>query len=157
MGEGRLRDAKRAKTSKNSKQEQQARTASRGKEETRMQGEERKSGADKLWARRCELERRIERRLKMIENVEKVLEAIGMSSMKEAGNMQEDKKKIRGEIDKLRREIWRVDGEVRWAEAWEDADKERREAKKAKAEKSREEEEEDNHERHQQSTKISAR
>lgn len=66
-----------------------------------------------MWARRCELERRIERRLKMIENVEKVLEAIGMSSMKEAGKMQEEKKKIRGEIDKLRREIWKVDGEVR--------------------------------------------
>jgi hypothetical protein len=108
-----------------------------------MQGEGRKSGADKLWARRCELEGRIERRLKMIENVEKVLEAIGMSSMKEAGNMQEEKKKMRGEIDKLRREIRRVDGEVRWAEAWEDADGERREAKKAKAEKSREEEEEE--------------
>lgn len=133
MGAGRLRDAK---------QEQQARTASKGKEKKRMQGEVRESGADKLWARRCELERRIQRRLKMIENVEKVLSAIGMSSMKEAGNMREEQKKIRGEIDKLRREIWRVDGEVRWAEAWEDADKERREAQKAKAEKLQEEEEE---------------
>ena len=55
-----------------------------------MQEEGRKSGADKLWARRCELERRIERRVKMIENVEKVLKTIGMSSMKEAGNMREE-------------------------------------------------------------------
>ena len=89
-----------------------------------------------MWARRYKLERRIKRRLKMIENVEKMLKAIGMSSIKEAGNIQEEKKKIRGEI-------WRVDGEVRWAEGWEDADKERREAKKAKAEKSREEGEEE--------------
>jgi len=94
VGAGRLRDTKQeqqARTaSKNSKQEQQARTASRGKEKTRMQEEGRKSGADKLWARRCELERRIERRVKMIENVEKVLKTIGMSSMKEAGNMREE-------------------------------------------------------------------
>ena len=142
-----MRDAKQEgqarRAIKKSKQEQQARTASRGKEKTRMQGEGRKSGADELWARRCELERRIERRLKMIENVEKVVEAIGMSSMKEAGNMREEQKKIRGEINKLRREIWRVDGEVRWAEAWEDADRERREAKEAKVEKSGEEEEEE--------------
>jgi hypothetical protein len=136
---GRLRDAE---------QEQQAskRTASRGKEKTKMQEEGRKSGADKLWARRCELERRIERRVKMIENVDKVLEAIGMSSMKEAGKLQEEKKKIRVEINKLRREIWKVDGEVRWAEAFEDAYREKREAKeakKAKAEQLREEEEEE--------------
>lgn len=133
---------------KNSKQASK-RTASRGKEKTKMQEEGKKSGADKLWARRCELERRIERRVKMIENVDKVLEAIGMSSMKEAGKLQEEKKKIRVEINKLRREIWKVDGEVRWAEAFEDAYREKREAKeakeakKAKAEPLREEEEEE--------------
>jgi hypothetical protein len=97
-----------------------------------MQGEGKKSGADKWWARRCELERRIERRVKMIENVDELLEAIGMSSMKEAGQMQEEKKKIKGEIVKLRREIWRVDGEVRWSEGFEDAYKESREAKESK-------------------------
>lgn len=109
-----------------------------------MQEEGKKSGADKWWARRCELERRIERRGKMIENVDKLLEAIGMSSMKEAGEMHEEKKKIKGEVEKLRREIRKVDGEVRWAEAYEDAYKERREgkeAKRAKAERVREEEE----------------
>lgn len=111
-----------------------------------MQGEGKKSGADKWWARRCELERRIERRVKMIENVDKLLEAIGMSSMKEAGNMQEEKEKIRGEIEKLRREIWGADKEVRWREEFEDAYKESREAKeskKARAEQVREGEEEE--------------
>lgn len=96
-----------------------------------------------MWARRCELERRIERRLKMIENVEKVLEAIGMSSMKEAGNMREEQKKIRGEIDKLRREIRRVDREVRQAEVAEDVERARGEAKRKEAEGKKEEEDED--------------
>lgn len=70
--------------------------------------------------------------MKMIENVDELLKAIGMSSMKEAGQMQEEKKKIKGEIVKLRREIWRVDGEVRWSEGFEDAYKESREAKESK-------------------------
>ena len=137
MRAGRLRDTKR---------EQQARTASMGKEQTKMQGEGKESGADKWWARRCELERRIERRVKMIENVDKLLEAIGMSSMKEAGSLHEEKKTIRGEVDKLRREMRKVDGGVRFAEAFEDAYREKREAKeakKAKAEQLREEEEEE--------------
>lgn len=86
----------------------------------------------------------------MIENVDKLLEAIGMSSMKEAGKMQEEKKKIEGEITKLRREIWRVDGEVRWSEGFEDAYKESREAKesrKARAEQVGEGEEEEERKR----------
>jgi hypothetical protein len=62
--------------SKNSKQGQRTKQS--------MQEEGKKSGADKWWARRCELERRIERRGKMIENADKLLEAIGMS-MNEGG------------------------------------------------------------------------
>ena len=124
---------------KDGRQEQQA----GARNELSMQEEGKKSGTDKWWARRCELERRIERRGKMIENVDKLLEAIGMSMMKEAGNLHEEKKKIRGEVVKLRREIRKVDGEVRRAEGIEDADKARKEAKRAKAEKKREEEEEE--------------
>ena len=108
-----------------------------------MQEEGKKIGADKWWARRCELERRIERQGKMIENADKLLEAIGMSRMKEAGNIHEEKKNIKEEVVKLRREIRKVDGEVRRAEGVEDAYRARKEAKRAKAEKKREEEEEE--------------
>lgn len=62
-----------------------------------IQRGDRASRADKLWERRCELERRIERRGKMIENIGEVLEAKGMSLIKEAGDMREEQKKIRGE------------------------------------------------------------
>jgi hypothetical protein len=114
-----------------------------GKEKpTKMQEEGKKSGADKWWARRCELEGRIQRRVKMMENIEEVVKAKGMS-MKEYEDAQQEKDKIREEMEKLRREIRGVDKEVRWREAFEDAVRAEKEAKRAKAEKKRGEEKEE--------------
>jgi predicted nuclease with TOPRIM domain len=53
----------------------------------------------------------------MIENIEALLKRIGLSSAKEIVDIQEELKRLRGEIDKLQREIRRVDGEVQWVEA----------------------------------------
>lgn len=52
----------------------------------------------------------------MIKNADRLLKAIGISIMKEAGNIRKEKKKIRGEIVKLQREIRKVDREVQQVE-----------------------------------------
>jgi fused signal recognition particle receptor len=99
-----------------------------------MQGRGKESEADKQWERRCKLQGRIERRSKMIENVEELLKTKGMSSMKETSDMLEEVKRVNGEMDKLRREIRRVDEKVRYAEAAEDAEKKREKARREEAE-----------------------
>jgi hypothetical protein len=70
----------------------------------------------------------------MIENVEELLKTKGMSSMKETSDMLEEVKRVNGEMDKLRREIRRVDEKVRYAEAAEDAEKKREKARREEAE-----------------------
>ena len=70
----------------------------------------------------------------MIENVEELVKTKGMSSMKETSDMLEEVKRVNGEMDKLRREIRRVDEKVRYAEAAEDAEKKREKARREEAE-----------------------
>jgi hypothetical protein len=68
---------------------------------TTMQGRWRQNEADKQWEKRSKLQERVERRQKMIENVEALLKRMGLSSAKEIADIQEELKRIRGEIDKL--------------------------------------------------------
>lgn len=79
----------------------------------------------------------------MIENIEELLKTTGMSSMKETTDLREEEKRIRGEIEKLRRVIRRVDEEVRYAEAAEDAEKKREKARSEEAERMREKKEQE--------------
>lgn len=133
---------------KQAKEEMQERLTKRKASEQRMedmmptQMGGRTSGADKLWERRCKLQGRVERRSKMLDN-NKALSTANELSMQDLRKLEEDKDRIKREMTELRREIWKMDDEVRWAEAAEEAEKKRGKVKREEAERMREKEEQE--------------
>jgi hypothetical protein len=122
-----------------------------GKRSVREQGCEEKStmqrggrtiGAAELWEERCELERRIERRSKMIANIRVVTRIRGMTLL-EQHRLSEEEKRIEKEMDVLAERMWVLDGQVRWVEAQEDEERARADAERVQEHRRREEEEEE--------------